>query len=845
MSLRPRIVAAIVRKDLLALWPMAVVAIVLLLADIVVANFPDIVGSELLSLLPVVTQLTCALLVVAVVQQDTAVSVSHDWLTKPISRLDVVAAKGAFIALTLFAPIVLIRFIAYIGQGFSPGEALLTAVDVDDIFVLLALPVVIATAAVTPTLLQAAAVLIAMFVLIFVLPTALMAMDIPTLDEQVVFAGSGWIMLWIGTVAALGVAAAVLFLQYGKRSTAAARTVLLVVPVLLVVAPSFVRWPQLFAIQRAVSPDPPPAEDFAIRLNAGCFPAESTALLAGLGASSVHTRLVGAGLWRQQDLQAAGHGAVAFGTGIAARDLEEGWEMRVSDVVASYVDEHGILLQRALPARMAPTAQMTLEGDVASTNFWLLPSAALERLRHEPSARLSLTYSLALLAPSTAELVADGERRHLPGFGYCGASYDSADSTLSIDCFKRGAQPALITARIPGAPLRTARSPYPDFGPAWLEVLTGRRYPLTLQVPAGVDHSKVELTAYEARSHFEHRVERAGILGGPLADCALPPAAPQSPVERTVWRDTSPHNVLFVNVADGVRLEVLDWGGSGRPLVLLHGLGATAHSFDDFAPKLAERYRVIGITRRGIGASTIAESGYDLPQRTADVLRVLEALEIDSSAVAIGHSMAGEELNELGARHSDRVAGLIYLDAAADRTYKGPPELEIVRNGRPDPPPVRPEVFASYAGLRDYSIRMGGVAIPEGEILATYAFTPSGSVGGRTIDARVMEAIADSVLKPDYAAFKMPALALYAIPRSADDLMRPWYDRADTALRANVQREYELTVGAFDFMKRTFEQEIPNARAVNLLGAKHWIFTSNEADVLAEIERFIAELPPR
>jgi hypothetical protein len=45
-------------------------------------------------------------------------------------------------------------------------------------------------------------------------------------------------------------------------------------------------------------------------------------------------------------------------------------------------------------------------------------------------------------------------------------------------------------------------------------------------------------------------------------------------------RDPSKHKVQFVTVANGVRLEVLDWGGSGRPVVLLAGLGTTAHVFD-------------------------------------------------------------------------------------------------------------------------------------------------------------------------------------------------------------------------------------------------------------------------
>src|SRR5919108_1498867 len=71
--------------------------------------------------------------------------------------------------------------------------------------------------------------------------------------------------------------------------------------------------------------------------------------------------------------------------------------------------------------------------------------------------------------------------------------------------------------------------------------------------------------------------------------------------EAAPWRDPSPHTVRFVAVDDGVRLEVLDWGGSGRPIVLLAGGGNTAHVFDDFAPTLSDRGHVYGITRRGYG----------------------------------------------------------------------------------------------------------------------------------------------------------------------------------------------------------------------------------------------------
>ena len=70
-------------------------------------------------------------------------------------------------------------------------------------------------------------------------------------------------------------------------------------------------------------------------------------------------------------------------------------------------------------------------------------------------------------------------------------------------------------------------------------------------------------------------------------------------------RDTTAHKTQYILVEPNVQLEVLDWGGSGRALLLLTGLGVTAHYFDDFATKLTKSYRVYGITRRGFGNSSI------------------------------------------------------------------------------------------------------------------------------------------------------------------------------------------------------------------------------------------------
>ncbi len=77
----------------------------------------------------------------------------------------------------------------------------------------------------------------------------------------------------------------------------------------------------------------------------------------------------------------------------------------------------------------------------------------------------------------------------------------------------------------------------------------------------------------------------------------------------------SPHHISQIAVSPGVRLEVLDWGGTGEPMVFLPGLGYTAHVYDDFALRFRDRYHVYGITPRGFGASSRPDSGYDSASR--------------------------------------------------------------------------------------------------------------------------------------------------------------------------------------------------------------------------------------
>jgi non-heme chloroperoxidase len=93
--------------------------------------------------------------------------------------------------------------------------------------------------------------------------------------------------------------------------------------------------------------------------------------------------------------------------------------------------------------------------------------------------------------------------------------------------------------------------------------------------------------------------------------------------------DASPHKVQLITVEPNVKLEVLDWAGSGPPLVFLAGLGNTAHVFDNFAPKFVPQYHAYGITRRGFGASSSPipnDSNYTADKLGDDVLKVMDVL---------------------------------------------------------------------------------------------------------------------------------------------------------------------------------------------------------------------------
>ncbi len=173
----------------------------------------------------------------------------------------------------------------------------------------------------------------------------------------------------------------------------------------------------------------------------------------------------------------------------------------------------------------------------------------------------------------------------------------------------------------------------------------------------------------------------------------------QNPVSMKL---ASPQMPRFINVETNVRLEVLDWGGSGRPLVLLAGGGDTAHVFDDFAPKLTTNYHVYGITRRGFGASGYSATNDPADRLGEDVLAVIKSLKLNRP-ILVGHSIAGAELSWIANNHPDRVAGVVYLEAGYSYAFdngEGASVREMMALHAPEPPPPSAEDLASFSSVR-------------------------------------------------------------------------------------------------------------------------------------------------
>jgi pimeloyl-ACP methyl ester carboxylesterase len=111
---------------------------------------------------------------------------------------------------------------------------------------------------------------------------------------------------------------------------------------------------------------------------------------------------------------------------------------------------------------------------------------------------------------------------------------------------------------------------------------------------------------------------------------------------------------------DGVRLSYLDWGGSGEPIVFLHGGALTAHTWDLVCIGLRDTHRCIALDLRGHGDSGSSDD-YRIQTATEDVTALIATLGV-ARCHLVGMSLGGTIAAHFAGAHPERAASLTLVD---------------------------------------------------------------------------------------------------------------------------------------------------------------------------------------
>jgi non-heme chloroperoxidase len=309
----------------------------------------------------------------------------------------------------------------------------------------------------------------------------------------------------------------------------------------------------------------------------------------------------------------------------------------------------------------------------------------------------------------------------------------------------------------------------------------------------------------------------------------------RSDAEWAQWVDPSTKHVRFIALPSQpgkqVQLEVVDWGGRGPAVLLLAGLGENAHIYNDLAPGLTDRFRVVALTRRGHGASSRADSSTCvLDTLVGDIAAVMDTLQLRRASL-IGHSIAGAEITRFAARFPDRTDKLVYLDASHD--FAG---IDSVLGANPAWPPAfspprgtaRDTLNAARNRAKRYRFGYWSDALESGILRS-----PSSD---DTSDECLLR---DVTLHPkEYGLVRAPALAL-----TARYTMQNWFFYLDPVADSVKWRgaEHWLTKVVQPWLAaghERFRREMKNGRTIEI-EADHHLFNSHPARVLREIRGFL------
>lgn len=126
------------------------------------------------------------------------------------------------------------------------------------------------------------------------------------------------------------------------------------------------------------------------------------------------------------------------------------------------------------------------------------------------------------------------------------------------------------------------------------------------------------------------------------------------------------HELKSVDLPTHVCLEYVEQGPpSGEPVIFLHGLGDSCHSFELVLAKLPPTVRAYSISQRGHGGSSRPQGAYRFYDFAADVAAFMRALKLEG-AVLVGHSLGSTVAQRFAIDHPELTRGLVLAGAFHD-----------------------------------------------------------------------------------------------------------------------------------------------------------------------------------
>jgi non-heme chloroperoxidase len=329
---------------------------------------------------------------------------------------------------------------------------------------------------------------------------------------------------------------------------------------------------------------------------------------------------------------------------------------------------------------------------------------------------------------------------------------------------------------------------------------------------------------------FTWLIAAPGVAFSPLV-CATTMAHPPQAQGSTSM--STPH-ARMVTVEKGVDLEVLDWGGTGGPLILLQGLGGVAHDYDQFAQQFTAHNHVYGITRRGFGDSSKpapTPANYSAERLGQDILIVIHSLKLDRPVLA-GESIAGEEMSWIGTFHPDLVAGLIYLEAVDSYSFYDPEQTDMVM----DMVDVRHQIDAFEASEPLSAavlsrIRDSAAALAKSAGRMAYNVAESGTQGDPALPPI---GLAVKFGEEKFTTVHDPVLAIIACPHDYSQLALQ-NPKGAALLKTRDQGRCTQQI-------KSLKAHDPSAQVIVVPNADHQIVRRDEADVVRAMRMFLANL---